>query len=146
MISREGDTPCYFCYRKPRFNRNPAAPSQDADEFFAARMEAQNQALLRRPTYEIGICCYDIDQELAPLYFAIDYAYLTEFHRSLMVITDWNAAGSAAPAAAVFANVQACAPAVAAASCATGVFLMSECAPENGSFLVLLITFSASIR
>ena len=36
--------------------------------------------------------------------------------------------------------------AAAAASCATGGFLMSECAPEKGSPLVLLMTLAASIR
>jgi hypothetical protein len=53
--------------------KSPTGPSQAADEFLAVGMEAQNQALRRRPNYEIGIW-YDIDQELAPLHFAIDYA------------------------------------------------------------------------
>jgi hypothetical protein len=38
------------------------------------------------------------------------------------------------------------AAAAAAASWATGIFLMSECAPENGSPAVLLMTLLASTR
>jgi hypothetical protein len=53
--------------------RSPEGPSEAADEFITTRHKAQTEILRRRSTGEIGIW-YDIDQQLAPAYFAIDHA------------------------------------------------------------------------
>jgi hypothetical protein len=53
--------------------RSPEATSEAADEFIAARHRVQTEILHLRSPGEIGIW-YDIDQQLAPAYFAIDHA------------------------------------------------------------------------
>jgi hypothetical protein len=62
--------------------RSPEGPGKAADEFFAARMRAQNEILRRHPAGETGIW-YDIDQELAPIYFAIDYIMFDQISRRM---------------------------------------------------------------
>jgi hypothetical protein len=52
--------------------RSPEGPSEAADEFVDARYLVQTEILGRRPDGGRGIW-YDIDQQLAPAYFAIDH-------------------------------------------------------------------------
>lgn len=52
--------------------RSPEGPSEAADEFVDARLSTQTEILRRRSAGGRGIW-YDIDQQLAPAYFAIDH-------------------------------------------------------------------------
>jgi hypothetical protein len=58
--------------------RSPQESDRAADKFWDARMRAQNEMLRLNPALGTGIL-YDIDQALAPVYFAIDYALWSSF-------------------------------------------------------------------
>jgi hypothetical protein len=60
--------------------RSPQDSDRAADEFWHARMRAQNEMLRLNPALGTGIL-YDIDQALAPVYFAIDYALWSSFDK-----------------------------------------------------------------
>jgi hypothetical protein len=62
--------------------RNPEESSGAADEFVKARYNAQTEILGRRSDGERGIW-YDIDQQLAPAYFAIDHALFVRISKTI---------------------------------------------------------------
>jgi hypothetical protein len=62
--------------------RSPEATIEAADEFMAVRHKAQTEILRRRSAGEIGIW-YDIDQQLAPAYLAIDHALFVRISHAI---------------------------------------------------------------